>query len=492
MTAPLTVTPHRFLDQRDCRAVHEGSCRLLEEVGVAVEHERAVELLRTGGARYEQGRVMIPRQMVEEAVERTAGQMTLKAARPEQTLRIDAGRPEVRFGTGGQALSVLHYENGGFSKKPAVTADLVEIVRLCDRLERCDFITRPVEPDVPEELMDLEKARIFLEHTTKHINLANLIRVENLDTILEMVEDPERISFICCLIVSPLTWADETAGKLIHLVERNLAAAVSSCPQAGTTAPLSEVGELIQVNAEVLSGVVLADRVRPGAKILYRGIPITSNLQSDLSPRWCQPEAIRRVAMATDLAAHYGIPCCGTAAVSDESGPTAHAICEKALSWTFEAAGGAQYINSALGMLEQVMTVCPVQYLIDDAVIGRVRELLEDAPDPATAAREAARWALETHGVKVTPEMEEEIGRRIDFITAPQETFDPEQVTKQVDQIGAAVRSGRSGAKFMRTSRTGLRQGWLYEGQRIEGKLQLKEVIEQKEKYLAEGQDASE
>ena len=186
----------------------------------------------------------------------------------------------------------------------------------------------------------------------------------------------EPLSFIACLVVSPLSIDDGAADKLMTIVEHDIPISISSCAQGGTTAPLSELGELAQLNAEVLAGFVLANAVKPGAKVLYRGIPITSDLMKDGSPRWCQPDSIRRLALAAQMCRSYGIPCCGTAAVSDEKEPCAQGIAEKTLSWIFEGAAGAHYINSALGMLEQVLTVSPEQYVIDDIILGQIKEAL--------------------------------------------------------------------------------------------------------------------
>jgi len=473
------IKRNQFLSENECRLIHRGSCRLLSELGVKVESDEAIRILKDGGADVKDGRVTIPQNMVEQAVQQTAKKIELGARNPGNTITIDVDSPAVHFGTGGQALYVLHQtSDGSFTRKPAVTQDLIDIIRLCEQLDNVDFITRPVEPDVSEDEMDMEKTRIFLENTTKHMNLANLVKIEKLPEILTAVKDPSRISFIASLTVSPMNLVSPTIEKFMKMVEHGLPVAISSCPQGGATAPLSEVGELIQVNAEVLSAVVLANLIKSGAKVFCRGIPITSDLFADGSPRWCQPESIRRVAMATDLSYFYGIPCCGTAAVSDEKEPNPQTVAEKTLSWVFEAASGAQYINSALGMLEQVLTVCPEQYIIDDKIINHVRELLTESPDYniENVAQTAVTDALDMFHVPVTDELQDDLSNRIQFILNGQEEYSAEAVDAQVDLISKAVTSGRSSTKFMKAARSGLRKGWLYQGQRAQGSLDLKEV----------------
>ena len=466
------------MSEQDCYEIHTGSCRLLEEVGVEVTLKEAIDYFQSGGAVYSEGRIKISREMIEKAVKEAAKTIFLGAKNKQNALLIETDKPAVYLGTGGQALTVLHYEDGGYRKRPAVSRDLIEILRLCEHLGNVDFITRPVEPDVPDETMDLTKTRIFMANTTKHMNLANLILAEKLPEIIQTVQDKSQISFISCVLVSPLRLAGSTLEKFIRIVEEDIPVSVSSCPQAGLTAPLSEVGELIQVNAEVLSAIVLANLVRPGAKVLYRGIPITSNLHLDVSPRWCQPDAIRRIALVSDMTYYYGIPCCGTAAVSDEKKPNAQTVAEKTLSWAVEMASGAQFINSALGMLEQVMTVCPEQYIIDDLVIGQVKKLFSESSnyDLKTLACLAVKKALNAFGIQMDAQMEEDILNRMNFILSGKEDYSSENTGANVDLIAKAIESGKSSSKFMKASRRGLRKGWLFHGQSFEGKLDLTEV----------------
>jgi trimethylamine--corrinoid protein Co-methyltransferase len=485
----MEVKRRSLLSTDDCRVVHEGSCRLLEETGIETENREAVQIFVQNGAVQENGRIKIPRAVLEEFIKKTGTRIELGAKNVRNAFTVEAGVPRIFFGTGGQALYVLEKENDHFQRRSARTEDLINILKLCEQLDHVDFITRPVEPDVPEEDMDLEKTRLFIQHTTKHMNLANLIRLEKLPEILNETNDRSLVSFISCVCVSPLKLVGGTLEKFLKIVEEDIPVSISSCPQAGLTAPLSELGELIQVNAEVLSAVVLANMVKPGARIFYRGIPITSNLHEDVSPRWCQPESIRRISLVTDMSYFYGIPCCGTAAVSDEKEPTAQAVSEKTLSWIYEAAGGASFINSALGMLEQVMTVSPEQYIMDDRILASIKPLFELYSDKPTSelAQTAVNQALELYGVNADSGIKEEIYSRIQYIEAKREEYSTDAAQAQVDAITKAVLSGKSSSIFMKASRSGLRKGLLYMGDRIEVPLDLSAVDRDKKSLLADG-----
>ncbi|MDO9574448.1 MAG: trimethylamine methyltransferase family protein, partial [Candidatus Contubernalis sp.] len=427
----------RMLSPADMQLIHMGTCRILSQVGVKVTHEGIAEMLISRGAQRKGERIFIPQNMVDNALAETAKIIQFDAPDPAYRFTVNAAENQVKFGTGGQALFVVHRTSNGWGRRPAGTEDLKQILALCNQLEQVDFITRPVECVVPEDQMDVEKAKIFREYCSKPMNLANLIKVDRLDEVLEIIGNPAYVSFIDCLVSSPLVMDSSAGDKLIALLEKNLPVAISSCTQGGSTAPFSEVGELLQLNAELLFGFVLANVIRPGAQVLYRGIPITSNLYTDGSPRWCQPESIRRVALAAQLCRFYNLPCCGTAGVSDETEPSSQGISEKVLSWTYEIASGAHYINSALGMLEQVMSVSYDQYVIDDIALGIVKEKFREhhSQEISYIAMDAAVEALSCFGVSVDEKMEAELAARIGHIENPLEPYSEEYINEQIAVI---------------------------------------------------------
>ncbi len=481
----------QWLTSEELKGIHQGSCRLLSQVGVKVTHEGIARLLSDSGAHRRGDRLCIPEDLIDKALADTAKVIEFNAPDPNKRFTVDAAADDVRFGTGGQALYVVHRTGEGWEKAPAVSRDLKEILILCDQLEQADFITRPVECDVPEDQMDIEKARLFRSHCTKPMNLANLVDAKNLESIIEIIGDQSYLSFIVCLTASPLTMDSSAGDKLLALMERGLPAAVSSCPQGGSTAPFSEVGELIQLNAELLFGFVLANIIRPGAQVLYRGIPITSDLYSDGSPRWCQPESIRRVAIAAQISRWYGIPCCGTAGVSDEQVPTAQGLSEKILSWSFEAASGAHYINSALGMLQQVMSVSPYQYVIDNTALGIVKEELTASPKRSIGdvVMTSVQRAFEYFGTSMDDAAEAEMLSRIAHVEKAKEPYDEGHIEKQLGAIEKAV-AGESGSNvFMKGARKGLREGYLYAGESITAELHLGRVREELASYAPEGEE---
>jgi trimethylamine--corrinoid protein Co-methyltransferase len=76
------------------------------------------------------------------------------------------------------------------------------------------------------------------------------------------------------------------------------------------------------------------------------------------------------------LARHYRIPCYSTAGVGDAKVPGTQAMFEKLFTHLYMAMSGAQYIHYAFGLLDRTNTFCPVQAVIDNELIGKVKHCL--------------------------------------------------------------------------------------------------------------------
>jgi trimethylamine--corrinoid protein Co-methyltransferase len=71
----------------------------------------------------------------------------------------------------------------------------------------------------------------------------------------------------------PLKWSKLTSQNLIDSAEFDIPIEIIPAPQLGSTAPATLAGLLVQHNAEFLSGLVMAQLVKPGLPCMYSGSP---------------------------------------------------------------------------------------------------------------------------------------------------------------------------------------------------------------------------
>ncbi len=374
--------------------IHEASCRLLWETGVSVENEEAKQiLLHHGGQLINEGnlagRIKIPKRMVEEAIDKTPKVINLGARDKGRVLTLDGRKTEVFWVPGGEALKVGEIRKGetsySLNLREPTTQDLIEFLIIAEKLN-FDGFNRSVEANVPHENKDEVKAFLFQKYFSGHTMLAELKDIASLPKVIhiaEIVADGKNeleknplISFINCLTVSPLRLDRDTTEKFLRIGEKGIAIAISADSQAGLTASLDEIGQVIQNNAEVLSAVVLGQFANPGTPLLYGAIPIMSDPHTAES-RWGTLEVFTALVDKSQMSRFYGIPCYGTAGVPDinpNNFTRSDIITSNVLSYTLELASGAQYIHDAFGLANAGTIVNKERYILDYYLIKQVEQ----------------------------------------------------------------------------------------------------------------------
>lgn len=400
------VRPYQRLSPQQVQQIDAVSRRTLEQQGLLCYNHKACRLLQEAGATVEPqgeaGRVRIPSALVDRALQSAPSRIVLGARNPDNKLVLDAEEPRVRFGSGSETNVWLETEFDGaipkFTRQTGSIARLRAAAHLCDNLENLDFFIRCVniqDQTVTESNKDVNKFLASLDNITKHVQ-AGLTSLEQLDNVIRMgemiaggknafVANPI-LSFICCVIKSPLQIVDDTAETFMEISARRTPVVISSCPMGGATGPFDEFGMVALINAELLAGVTLNQVVCPGAPIMYGAVPVRTRLDN-LNDMYAAPEFNHYNIDCAQMARHYGLPCYSTAGVADSSIPGIQATVEKTMTLTDVPRGGAQYIHYAFGLLERTNVFSPDQAVMDDAHIGIVKHMLSEPDIDENSAR---------------------------------------------------------------------------------------------------------
>jgi len=402
----VVVDPVQRISADQVVLLHEASMGLLSDPGLVATSEEAVAIFRDADCRVDRGKregtwtVRIPRAVVDRALESTPSTVVLGARDPANTLLLEAHVPRVYFGTGSEANVVLEMSlapsDGSEQSLPRTPVystvrgslrGLADAARLCDALPHCDFFIRNVnvqDDDIDESNKDVNVAFASLRYMTKHVQ-TGLVSVKALPQVMRVAEivagGPEKlrkappISFIACLVKSPLEMLEGTTQKAIEIARQGLPLVISSSPQGGSTGPIQEEGIVAMINAEILAGVTLTQLVNPGTPVLYGAVPVRARLDT-LHDLYGAPELIHYNVDCVQLARYYELPCYSTAGVGDSSVPGLGATIEKVFSQLAVAQSGAHYIHYAFGLLARTGTFCPVQAVIDDANIAVVKDIV--------------------------------------------------------------------------------------------------------------------
>lgn len=370
---------YKPLTEEDVRRIHRASMQVLERTGIEVPPSECREIFRQAGARVDDSanRVYIPPALVEDALATARHEVVLCGRDPRHDMVLGGRR--VYMGTGGAAVKVLDLETQ--RARESTLADVARIGRLVDALDNIHFYLRAcVARDIPEELLDTNTYYAAAANTTKHVTV-NAFSVQSARDIIGMaaiiagginaLRDRPIVSFTACWTVSPLRYAPETVEVVIEAVRQEIPVFLSSAPQSGATSPAALAGTLVQINAEELSGLVLAQLVNPGAPVVLGYVPSVSDLRTGNFVGGAAEFALMHAA-AAQLGQFYRLPVYNSSGLADSKVPDIQAGYEKGITGMAAALSGANYIHHSAGFLESMMTVAYEQYVIDDDINGSI------------------------------------------------------------------------------------------------------------------------
>jgi len=402
--------PYERLNKDQVELIHQASMEILQDPGLISFNEEAVNIFHSHGAEVESlggdhrsWHVKLPEQLMTSALKSVPKTVTLGARNPDNSLVMNGDQPKVYLITGSETniwLDVefpeyVHKSDSSkkirvpeFKPRRGMVEDLCQSARVCEHLEMVDGFIRNVniqDRDITPENKDVNKFFASLNNNTKHF-MSGLTSLDQLDNVVRMAEliaggkkqlaDNPIISFITCLVKSPLQFVDDTTSTFIEICRRGLPVAVSSSPQAGTTAPIKEAGIMAQINAEVLAGIALGQLVKPGVPLLYGSVPVRARMDT-LSDSYGAVETSQYNIDCVQMARFYGIPNYSTSGVCDSKIPGQQSSIERLFSDIVVAMSGPQYLHCAFGLLECNSVFSLLQAVLDDAHFKMIKHFLK-------------------------------------------------------------------------------------------------------------------
>jgi len=303
-----------ILTDDEVNQIHLGTLELLDQTGVFVEDDKALDCFEKGGARVDRDTkmVQIPPYLVEEAIRSAPSKVILAGRDPKHDLVLESTR--IHFTNFSEGVKINDLQTG--ENRNPVKQDLVETARVIDYLDEINFCEKALGAhDVNQGSVPLHNAEAYLSNTTKHcafgpgngklLNKIVEMGVAIAGGIKEFRKRP-LVSFATCPI-SPLKLISDCCEIIMEAAKNNVVCNILSMAMSGGTAPVTTAGTLVTHNAEILSGITLSQLTRKGAPVIYGSSTTAMDLKLAAAVVG-SPECALISAAVARLAKHYLLP----------------------------------------------------------------------------------------------------------------------------------------------------------------------------------------
>ncbi len=367
---------------------------VLETTGILVDYEPAFDRLTAAGlpGNAETHRVRFPRDVVERALATAPSGFTLHDRDGEPFARLEDDR--VHFVPASSALRILDRATG--EVREASSADFVEYAKVADRLQNIAYLSTAFIPkDVPPDIADGWRLYLALASSKKPVvsgaftahgvpRMAQMMGLFRHD-LEELAEKPMAI-FTCCPN-TPLRWAEDAAQNLIDCAEAAIPVEIVPVMLLGMISPATPVGALVLHTVEVLSGLTVAQLIRPGTPVLFGGAPASFHMRLMTNPMTAV-EALHVYCSYAQIAKHLKLPCQAYMGLSDSKFNDPQAGAESGIGMFLAALAGFNSISGP-GMLDYVNCFSLEKLVFDDELAAHAHryirpvEVKEDLPTAA-------------------------------------------------------------------------------------------------------------
>ena len=179
-------------------------------------------------------------------------------------------------------------------------------------------------------------------------------------------------------------YGEDSCQNLLDCVEAGIPVEIVPVTLMGLIAPVTLVGALVFHCVDVLTGITMAQIIRPGAPVIFGGAPATFDMKAASSPMSAIESQHLNVAYV-EIAKSLNLPTQAYMALSDGKFLDAQAGGETFSSALLAAIAGVNSVSGP-GMLDFVLTFSLPKLVFDNEVCGQslhfVREIevLEDLP----------------------------------------------------------------------------------------------------------------
>jgi len=389
--------PLQALDEEQLQFIHDVSMRIVEEEGVEVMGDQALDLFRKAGASVdEKGVVRMDRALLLETVAQAPQSFAVETRNPER--RLEVGGNVINFGLVSGTPNVHDNING---RRAGNYEDYRKLISFGQYFNVLTFFgnqaTAPT--DMPANTRHLDTTLINLTLSDKAFfatgigggrarDAIEMTAISRGLTMEQMKSNPSVMTNIN--VNSPRKLDDSMAYGAMQMSIFGQPVTVTPFTLMGAMTPSTMAGALAQQNAEALLGIALLQLTNPGTPVVYGGFTSNVDMRSG-SPAFGTPENSLANIAGGQLARRYKLPY-RSSACNASNAVDAQATYETMMALWSAVMGHGNLIYHAAGWLEGGLVASFEKLIIDCEMLQHVSKMLEPLKiDLAETGLEAMR-----------------------------------------------------------------------------------------------------
>jgi len=363
-----TMPRYEILSPDAISVLDAGWRRIVSEIGVQFAKPEAAELFRKAGQQVDGDVVKLDPGFVLEQVALAPREFGIQARNPANSAHM--GGDHMVFG----GVYGSPFVREGDVRRDATLDDFRRLTMLAQSFPQLDtaggVICEPNDAPLDSRHLDMIYALATL---TDKIYMGNVVSGPNAADTIRMTEilfggraaieaTPATVSLINCN--SPLRWDDRMLDAQFEYCAANQAVVLTPFLLMGAMSPVTVPAALAQQLAEALSGIALAQLIRPGCPVVFGSFLSNIDMQSG-SPSFGTPESAIGLLCTGQLARHFGLPFRTGGGLTSSQTPDAQAGYEAMMTMLPTFLAGANFVMHAAGWLESGLVSSYEKFIID-------------------------------------------------------------------------------------------------------------------------------
>ncbi len=362
----------RWVSSSQLEQIHYASLEVLERTGMIVKHKEALALLKEAGCRVQGEHVWVPGWLVEECIRLAPRRIAVADRLGKRVMPLEKNR--VYYGTGSDLPFTVDLESG--KRRTSTKKDVVDASKVVDALPNFDFLmSYAIASDTPAVVSDLHqfeamtascsKPIIFTAHNPENTEALIMMAAASAGGLEQLRANPYIILY--SEPISPLVHTHDGVGKMFKCFEYDIPVVYTPGVLSGATTPVTKAGCIVQMNAESLAGVVMAQLKKKGAPVIIGGGATPMDMKTTTT-LYGAPETAMNYALMTQLAQFYGLPNFTEAGCVNAPLPDIQAGMEAAMGLMMAQLSGCNLVHD-VGYLEGGKTgYLPFLAICDDII----------------------------------------------------------------------------------------------------------------------------